>query len=259
MRKIALTITVTTLVIGVFGAFFRWLQLMNAFDKETGFYISGAGITAVVVVYCVLAAIAFCLLMAMWLSRYDRAESAETALKCGTAVPLVISWSFCAAFVAASCILLFSAGASQTPLLQRLFGAFGILAGLSMPFLFGKNGGSGAGPMGRSASAVLTLFYCFWTVFEYKSISSDPIMWNYAFEVLAIAVSTVAVYFAATYYYGLGRLPRTLVALQLGVFLNVTVIFEPRSTALNVMTGVSAALQLTLVFLLIENLWEKRD
>ena len=57
----------------------------------------------------------------------------------------------------------------------------------------------------------------------------------------------------------LGRLPRTLVALQLGAFLNITVIFEPRSTALNVMTGVSAALQLTLVFLLIENLWEKRD
>ena len=101
MRKIALTITVTTLVIGVFGAFFRWLQLMNAFDKETGFYISGAGITAVVVVYCVLAAIAFCLMMAMWLSRYDRAESVETALRCGTAAPLILSWVFCAALPAA--------------------------------------------------------------------------------------------------------------------------------------------------------------
>ena len=145
MRKIALTITVTTLVLGVFGAFFRWLQLMNAFDKETGFYISGAGITAVVVVYCVLAAIAFCLLMAMWLSRYDRAESAETALKCGTAVPLVISWVFCAAFVAASCVLLFSAGASQTPLLQRLFGTAPELA---RPMLVGLlELGSGAAAM----------------------------------------------------------------------------------------------------------------
>ena len=259
MRKIALTIMVTTLVLGVFGAFFRWLQLMNAFDKETGLFISGTGITAVVVVYCVLAAIAFCLLMAMWLSRYDRSDSTETALRCTTVVPLILSWAFCAAFAAASCILLFSAGTSQTPLLQRLFGAFGILAGLSMPFLFGKNGGSGAGPMGRSAAAVLTLFYCFWTVFEYKSISSDPIIWNYAFEVLAIAVSTVAVYYVTTYYYGLGKLPRTLVALQLGVFLNVTVIFEKRSAALNVMMGVSAALQLMLIFLLVENLWEKRD
>ena len=258
MRKTALTFTVTTLVLGVFGAFFRWLQLMNAFDKETGFPIPGAGITPVLIVYCVLALAAFCVLTLLWLGRYDRAQTAETALKCGTAAPLIISWALCAAFAAAACVILFTAGASQTPLLQRLFGAFGILAAISIPFLFGKNGGSG-GPMGRSAAAVLTVFYCFWAIFEYKSISSDPIIWHYAFEVLAIAVSTMSVYYVTTYFYGVGKLPRTLIALQLGVFLNVTVIFEQRSTPLNVMVGVSAALQLMLEFLLIENLWEKHD
>ncbi len=259
MRKTALTFTVTTLVLGVFGAFLRWLQLMNAFDKETGFPVPGAGVTTVLIVYCVLALAAFCVLTLLWLGRYDRAKTAETALKCTTAAPLIISWALCAAFAAAACIILFTAGTSQTPLLQRLFGAFGILAALSIPFLFGKNGGSGAGPMGRTAAAVLTVFFCFWSVFEYKAISGDPIIWRYAFEVLAITVSTMSVYYVTTYYYGVGKLPRTLIALQLGVFLNVTVIFEQRSTPLNIMVGVSAALQLMLEFLLIENLWEKRD
>ncbi len=258
MRKTALTFTVTTLVLGVFGAFFRWLQLMNAFDKETGFPIPGAGITPVLIVYCVLALAAFCVLTLLWLGGYDRAKTAETALRCGTVAPLIISWALCAAFAAAACVILFTAGTSQTPLLQRLFGAFGILAAISIPFLFSKNGGSG-GPMGRSAAAVLTVFYCFWAIFEYKSISSDPIIWHYAFEVLAIAVSTMSVYYVTTYFYGVGKLPRTLIALQFGVFLNVTVIFEQRSTPLNVMVGVSAALQLMLEFLLIENLWEKHD
>ena len=145
MRKTALTFTVTTLVLGVFGAFLRWLQLMNAFDKETGFPVPGAGVTTVLIVYCVLALAAFCVLTLLWLGRYDRAKTAETALKCTTAAPLIISWALCAAFAAAACIILFTAGTSQTPLLQRLFGAFGILAALSIPFLFGKNGGSGAG------------------------------------------------------------------------------------------------------------------
>ena len=98
MRKTALTFTVTTLVLGVFGAFFRWLQLMNAFDKETGFPVPGAGITPVLIVYCVLALAAFCVLTLVWLGRYDRAQTAETALKCGTVAPLIISWALCAAF-----------------------------------------------------------------------------------------------------------------------------------------------------------------
>ena len=45
MRKTALTLTVSTLVLGIFGAFLRWLQTMSAFDKETGFPIPGAGTT----------------------------------------------------------------------------------------------------------------------------------------------------------------------------------------------------------------------
>ena len=258
MRKTALTLTVSTLVLGIFGAFLRWLQTMSAFEKETGFLIPGAGTTVVFLIYSFLVVVAFIIVALVWLARFDRGTDAARALRCDTVIPRFLGWVLCAAFAAAACVVLFTAGASQTPLLQRLFGAFGILAAISIPFLFGKNGGSG-GPMGRSAAAVLTVFYCFWAIFEYKSISSDPIIWHYAFEVLAIAVSTMSVYYVTTYFYGVGKLPRTLIALQLGVCLNVTVIFEQRSTPLNVMVGVSAALQLMLEFLLIENLWEKHD
>ena len=36
MQKTAITVTVTTLVLGVFGAFFRWLQTTGAFEAEHG-------------------------------------------------------------------------------------------------------------------------------------------------------------------------------------------------------------------------------
>ena len=258
MRKIAITFTVTTLVLGIFGAFFRWLQLMNAFDEE-GFPIAGAGVTVVLIIYCILAAAAIVLLTLLWLGRYDRAKTAETALRCDSYIPLALGWVLCAAVVAAACAILFTAGASTTPMLQRLFGAVGILGGLSIPFLFGRKGGSGAGPMGRSCAVVLTVFYCFWCVFAYKNISQDPIVWNYAFEVLAVLASTLAVYFTAEYFFGTGRPDRTLITLQLGAFLCITVTFEQRSTPVTVLLAASAALQLLLEFLLIENMWEKRN
>ena len=258
MRKIAITFTVTTLVMGIFGAFFRWIQLMNAFDEE-GFPIRGAGSSVVLIVYCVLATAAIVLLTLMWLGRYDRAVTAETALGCGSILPLVLGWLLCAAAVAASCALLFAAGKSATPVLQRLFGAVGILGGLAIPFLFGRKGGSGAGPMGRSCAAVLTVFYCLWCVFSYKSAAQSPIVWRYAFEVLAVLVSTLGIYNVTAYFFGAGKPDRALITLQLGAFLCITVTFEQRSTPMTVLLAVSAALQLLLEFLLISNMWEKRD
>lgn len=253
MRKTALTLTVSTLVLGIFGAFLRWLQTMNAFDKETGFPIPDAGTTVVFVVFSVLAAAAFCVVTLLWLGRFDRGTSADRALRCESSIPFIIGWALCAAFAAASCVLLFSAGHSRYPLGQRLFGAFGIIAGFSIPFLFGKKG---VGSVGRSAAVIITLFYCFWLVFCYKLNSEDPIVWNYAPEILAVVAATVAFYFIASYFFGAGHGGRALIAVQLGAYLNIATLFEDRSTAWNVLLGVTAAVLLILEYLLIANLSE---
>ena len=259
MRKIALTLTVSTLVAGVFGAFLRWLQTMNAFDKETGFPIPGAGTTVAFVLYSVLAAAAFFVVTLVWLGRFGRGTDAERALRCDSVFPLAAGWVLCAAFTAASCILLFTAAQNRYPLGRRLFGAFGILGGLSIPFLFGKKDASGAGPLGRGASTVLTLFYCYWMVFTYKLDSEDPILWHYAPEILAVAAATAAIYFITAHFYGAGHGKRTLIAVQLGVYLNVCTLFDERETALNVLLGITAALLLLLEHLLIANLTEPRE
>ncbi len=259
MRKIALTLTVSTLVLGIFGAFLRWLQTMNAFDKETGFPIPGAGTTVVFVVYSILVAAAFFVVTLVWLGRWQRGTDAESALRCDSVIPLALGWVLCAAFAAASCVLLFSAGQSRYPLGQRLFGAFGILGGLSIPFLFGKKGGSGAGALGRGAATVLTLFFCYWMVFTYKLDSEDPILWHFALEILAVAAATAAIYFIAGYFFGAGQGGRTLIAVQLAAYLNISILFDERGTAMNVLLGVTAALMLLMEYLLISNLSEPVD
>ncbi len=257
MRKTALTLTVSTLVLGIFGAFLRWLQTMNAFDKETGFPIPGAGTTVVFVIYSVLVAAGLCVVTLAWLGRFGHSADAKTALCCDSIVPQIAGWILCTAFAAASCILLFSAGQNRYPLAQRLFGAFGILAGLSIPFLFGKKEGSGAGPMGRGAAVVITLFYCFWMVFCYKLNSEDPVLWNFAPEILAVTAATAAFYFITTYFFGAGHSGRALIAVGLAVYLNVATLFDERGTAENVLLGVTAAVLLLLEYLLIANMTEQ--
>ena len=251
MRKTALTLTVSTLVLGIFGAFLYWLWTLNAVDQETGY-------TVVFILYSAVVAAAIVALNFTWLNRYGRAADAGKALSCTSIAPTVIGWALCAAIAAASFVLLFAAGHSRYPVWQRLFGAVGIVGGLCVPFLFGKKGGS-AGSMGRSAATVLTLFYCFWLLYCYKLHSTEPVIWTFALEIVATAAAVVAVYQAARYYYGAGAGKRALIAVQLGVYLNVAVLFGERSTSWNVLFGATAALLLLLEFLLIENMWEKRD
>ena len=68
MRKDALTITLTTLVLGIFGAFLRWLQNMNLYDEE-GLAARGAGISIVLMVYILLSAAVLVLIVRLWLRR----------------------------------------------------------------------------------------------------------------------------------------------------------------------------------------------
>ena len=256
MQKTALTLTVSTLVLGIFGAFLRWLQTMSAFDKETGFPIPGAGTTVVFLIYSALVAAAFCVVTLIWLGRFKGDADAERALHCDSAAPLILGWAFCAVMAAASFILLFTAAQNRYPLGQRLFGAFGILAAISVPFLFGKKGGSGAGPVGRGAAVVITLFYCYWIVFCYKLNSEDPILWNFALEILAVAAAAAAFYFVTTYFFGAGHIGRALITTALAVYFNIASLFDARSTALNALFIVTAAVLMLVEFLLIANMSE---
>ena len=89
MRRTALTLTVSTLVLSVFGAFLHWLQTMNAFEKDTGFSIPGAGTTVVFLIYSVLAVALFCVVTILWLGRFERGTDAASALHCETVIPFV--------------------------------------------------------------------------------------------------------------------------------------------------------------------------
>lgn len=259
MQKNAITITVTTLVLGIFGAFLRWLQTLNAFEKDTGLIIQGAGTTLVYVIYCIVAIAIICVLTLLWLRQFDRADDAGRALKTSNVAPAILTWVFCGIFIAASCLNMFSADLARFPAMQRLLGAGGIFAGLCFPFLFGKKGSAEPRPFGRTAAAIATLFYCYWLIFCYRTYAENPTVWSYAIEILAIAATTVGLYYLATYFFGAGKFSRTLIVIQVAAFFDISTIFDPRSRALEVMVIVSAGVMLLAEYILIENLWEKTD
>ena len=185
MQKTAITVTVSTLVLGIFGAFFRWLQTTSALETETGCFTPWHGTTIVFVIYCILAVAALLARELLWLRRYT-GDGDIAALRSASGLPAVLGWAFGGIFVLCACVLMFTSAYSRYPLAQRLLGAFGILAGLSLPFLPGKQDGSGRA-LGRAAATTVTLFCCFWLVCCWRTHSADPAVWRFVMEVLAVA------------------------------------------------------------------------
>lgn len=255
MRKDALTITVATVVLGIFGAFLRWLQNINIFE-ESGLAVPGAGISTVFVIYSLAAFAVMVLIVLVWLKRYDRATGAAEALHTFTVAPAILTWVFCAAFVIAALTLMFAADNARYPMLQRYLGAAGIICGFCFPFIPGRRGKTEVGSMSRAAAVAATLFYCYWLIFTYKLDAENPVLWACGPEVLAVVSSVLAFYYITAYFYKRAKPNTTLIIVQVSSYLNLCALSDERRLSLNVMFAVSAAMMLLFEFILIANMKE---
>ena len=258
MQKNALTITLTTLVLGIFGAFLRWLQTQNIFEEETGLATPGAPISIIYVIYSVLALAVIAVIVLGWLRHYAAPKEPEQALRCATPVPQILTCVFAAIFVCCALAMLFSVTDARFPILQRLFGAFGIFGGLCLPFLLPKRSGS-LNSMSGTATVIATFFFCYWLIFAYKLHAEDPVVWVYGPEMLALVATTVGVYEIAVYFHDRAKPALTIFVLQAAAFLDISAVFDSRALPLTVMIAVCALLMLLLTYLLIANLKEHTD
>lgn len=254
MRKNALTITVTTAVLGVFGAFLRWLQTLNAFDAETGLVTPYAGTSIVLVVYSLLAAAAMLAIVLVWLRRYIRSDTAPTALRTYTPVPKVLSWVLAVLVIAGCTVFMFSADSSESPGLQRVFSACGIIFGFCLPFLCFGRGETNVN--GKVATMYASGFCCFWLVFSYKMNAQNPVVWEFAPEIIALCVAAIAYYYVCSYYFIRARVNRAMFAVMFSAYTSLLTIFDSRSLSEGVLFAANAAMMLLLEFVLVENMAE---
>ena len=188
MRKEAWTYALAGTVPGGFGLFLRWLQCQIIFD-ETGLPARNAPVSWLLVIY--LAAMVAAL---WWLSgRYTPGEvplEPEEAFACTTGqTGLFLGMGAVAVGLGAA--LMFLRGESM---ILRIIALLGILSApvIGMFPSLPRWGGFGAG-----LGLIPAVFFSLWLVMFYKVNAVNPLLWQYAMEILAIAGCLLAVYRAA--------------------------------------------------------------
>ena len=254
MQKDALKIVLVTAVSAVFGAFLRWLQLLNAFDAESGLFARGAKTTPVLAVYMLLAAALFAavayLLRREYAASSDPAEAFAAPEKLKNTAGLV-----CAVLAAVvGVVLMLSASNMPHPGFERVFAAGCIFAAAALPlFLSGNGGVRGVG------GSVITVFFALWLVYSYRCSAEDPALWKFLPEVLAILSAMLAWFHLTAYSYGRAKPFSALFWVQAAAFLNIVTLSDERGALRQVLFLLTAAIMLAAEYLLCRNLRQKQE
>ena len=255
MQKNAVTATVTTLIICIFGAFLRWLQNMNMFEEDTGLVVPHAATSAAFVVFSLAMFAVMAGMILLWLRRWGRPQDAEILFRVSSPIPAALTWLLCAVMVLCGIALMFSAGSSRLPMFQRLLGAAAIVAGAAFPFLPGRILG-GASPLGKPAAVYLPLFYCFWMVCAYLVNTDNPVLWTYALEIVALAATAAAFYYMGGVFYGRGTATAALIMSQIAAYLDIVLLSDSLRTVFRAMLAASGLMLLLMEYVMISNLKE---
>lgn len=255
MRKDALTMVLITSVAGVFGAFFRWLENINAFEPDTGLMLPFAKTTVILAACLIAAAAAFAVLAVVWTKRFA-CDKTPAALLAHGAFPDLLCKFFGAALIVLGVVFMFSAPEQTHPTMERLFAAASIFCGVSLMFVTVRPGLPDSAS--RSAALVPVLFGCVWLVCCYKNNAEDPVVWSYLVELLAVAATVMAWYELAAYHYSRAKPAAALFFVQAAAFMNLTTLADSRPALMTAMFVMQAALMLMYEFTLVENFVPRR-
>lgn len=256
MRKDALTMVLITAVAGIFGAFLRWLENLNAFEPDTGLMLPFARTTVLMAGFLIAAGVVFAVLAIVWTKRFACEKDPALALRSSTFAPDLLCKVCGAVMIVLGVVLMFAAPEQRYPSLERLFAAACIFCGVALIFVMAKSEGSAS--MSRGASLVPVLFACMWLVCCYKNNAENPVIWAYLVELLTVMATVMAWYELAAYHYGRAKPAAALFFVQAAAFMNIATLSDERSGIMVAVFALHAALMLMFEFLLVENFAPRR-
>ena len=252
MQKEAGLTTLFTCAAGAIGLFVRWLQLSSVFDPENGLPARGSAATIALVVTILFYAGALFIIVRSLKNSEKRSEYREALRGRSIFYPLVAIMLGTVTIIAAISMF-FGASHQERSGLWRVLAIAAVFCGASYPLLSlgPKRGGGNA--LTCLAAVIPTVFFCVWLVISYMINAADPVIWNYAIEILATSGAVLGFYYYAGYAFGRPRPLSALYFSHLGAFFCMITVADAQSLSAQIIFGASAVMLLMLSTMLVGN------
>ncbi len=198
MQKNALVSLCITGVFGAFGAFFRWIQNLTAYEISTGLYSSGniwgIAIIALGILFCTVQAVR------SYMFRSEKLCLPNDTHEVYGAKNLVFRYTyriFALLLAIGALIVLLTPQYGVFANSDRLLGILGLGAALGFfVLMYSADKRRTAGP-DAFGCVLMVIFYGYWLVASYRENTATPTIWAYSAEIVALAASLLAVYYVA--------------------------------------------------------------
>jgi len=255
MRKNALVMCCYVCVAAAFGAFFRWIQNMAAFETETGLYIPGSLWSKVLVLVCVAVLAGLLgLVVGLQKKQYLPAENCAAAFRGTTPLPPYLYTVLGVVMVLGGLILFVTSKYQTLQTVLRLLAFLTVLAGAGFAHMMAAPYKKRESAMLCLSSGLLVILGCFWLVVSYKLHSNDPSAWSYGMEIMAIGADTIGFYYLAGYAFGRVRPYRTVFFGLAGALLSLITLVDDRTLGMQMMFVACAGMLMYACWMIIANM-----
>jgi hypothetical protein len=256
MRKNALTICCFSCAAGAIGAFFRWLQNQLAFE-ESGLSKHSPLNAAVALVIAAAAVWMYFLVRHYMKSGLRPREDFGPALRGTTKLYSPVSWVIGALMLLGGLILFVTGTDMANPILVRVLAALTVLSGVFFPLAMSAARNDGPAP--GAVCLYLTLpvaQFCIWLITCYKQNSTNPVVWQYAVEIIAISAALLGFYYLAGYAFGRPSPYKSLYFDMFGAFMCIMSLADDASFGEKLMFISAAAMLLFTAWMNIANMYQ---
>lgn len=241
MRKNILP-SVLALLGGAVGFGLRKWQLRTGFEPDTGLAVPGAPAGMVLIVCSALVALALLLLCRKGEKRLSWEQAfaeglQNTVFVTAALLSAILLLASAGAEVVANSVKAVNTYAGETQIARLASAALPplrillCLGALPCVFLWARALFRGEGVNENPAPLEPCLLYCVWLISDYQLRSSDPVVMDYLYEVLAIVFSLLGLYFIAGYAFSNGKPRRTLFCCLMGTYFSLVTLADAHSLA----------------------------
>ena len=258
MRKKSLKLCGFTCIVGIFGAFLRWMQMINITEPETNLVKPYSPWSFALVVFFILGA-GLIFLSVRSLRNLEFPQTYPEVFSRSFSIYKISAVIIAVAMALGGVLTVFRALSSSRSVFDLVLGLFAIIcSGAVFSFVMSANKPKKEGS-GTAQSVIIILFLCFWLIAAYKFSASDPVIWHFAPRLLAISATILAFYFVLGFVF---RKPTPLMSLffcQLGTFLCIITLADNYPMGEQFITLSFAALMTLLSFAQLNNAEEKQQ
>lgn len=254
--KQALVLSCFVCALSSFGAFFRWLQNMLAFEKDSVSYLMNPSAWPVVIIaYTLLTAFIFIKLIRKLTDRkLEFTTDVRMVFHSERLIIPIAAWAIGGLMMLGGIITLIQIEPTDNTGLLTLIGLLAILSGFSLPMIAISSKRRFSPGLVFVFMLIPVFMFCAWLLYSYELYSTIPETWVYAVEIVAICVAIFAFLFNAGYPAGRVKPKKALFFSMLASFFCFMTLADERSTGLTLLMLSSALMLLLENWLVISNM-----